>query len=70
MLTNRMNIGSKQRVATATAWQPTGKNYAGAVVLRAFCLVPSPINFIGGGLLQGQTRLEGMQLSDSRHYQD
>jgi len=70
MLTNRTNIGSKQRVAPATGWQSTGKNYAGAVVLRALCLNPSPINFIGGGLSQGQVRPEGMQLSDSRHYQD
>jgi hypothetical protein len=70
MLTNRTNIGSKRRVASATAWQPTGKNYAGAVVLHVVCPKPSPINFIGGRLSQRQARLEGMQLSDSRHYQD
>ncbi|HEV2707083.1 MAG TPA: hypothetical protein VGV59_14255 [Pyrinomonadaceae bacterium] len=69
-MANRTNISSKRRVAPATVWQYGGENYAVAVVLRAFCPKPSPNSFIGGNLSQGQTRLEGMQLSDSRHYQD
>jgi len=70
MMTNRKNRVSVRRVAPATAWQTSGQNYAGAVGLHVLCPNPSPINFIDGGLLQQQARLEGMKLSDSRHYQD
>ena len=70
MLTNRTDIVStRQVVKAATPWQPSAKNYgATSVAPRVLCLNSLPINFIGGGQLQGQAgRPESMLLSDRRH---